>query len=63
MKTNKCACCSGDGATYVDRYHRLSPLFGKCYGDPVKAKATASEPNDPSSWWSRSDLKKWEKTS
>jgi hypothetical protein len=35
----------------VDKYHRLTPLCGDCYAHPATAKATASNPNDPESWW------------
>jgi hypothetical protein len=41
------------GPAHVDRYHRFTPLCGDCYCDPVAAKATASNPNDPTSWWNR----------
>jgi hypothetical protein len=34
----------------VDQYHR-KPLCQKCYHDPTIARATASNPDDPSSWW------------
>jgi hypothetical protein len=39
------------GPMHVDKYHRFAPLCGDCYYDPVAAKATASNPDDPTSWW------------
>jgi hypothetical protein len=35
---------------HYDAYHR-KPLCQKCYCDPVIARATASNPDDPNSWW------------
>jgi hypothetical protein len=38
---------------HVDDYHRLTPLCGECYANPVAAKATASDPENPTSWWNQ----------
>ena len=47
-----CAFCKKpDSGMHVDNYHRETPLCEECYYDPVRAKATASNPDDPESWW------------
>jgi hypothetical protein len=51
-----CSFCGALGKNlHVDPYHHLTPLCGDCYADPKKAKATASNPDDPRSWWNRED--------
>lgn len=50
-KKSTCAFCGAHGILHVDKYHRLTPLCGDCYAHPATAKATASNPNDPESWW------------
>jgi hypothetical protein len=50
----RCAFCKKrDSDMHVDEYHRFTPLCEECYYDPVRAKATASNPDDPKSWWNR----------
>jgi hypothetical protein len=51
-----CFCGVRDKFLHVDKYHRLTPLCGDCYHDPKIAKATASDPDDPSSWWNRKEV-------
>jgi hypothetical protein len=61
-KRPRCAYCGlefgskgGGVIPHTDKYHRENALCGQCYQNPVAAKATASEPDDPESWWNRSD--------
>jgi hypothetical protein len=51
-----CAYCGvefgDDIVSHTDDYHRRTrTLCGRCYENPVAAKATASDPDDPDSWW------------
>jgi hypothetical protein len=49
---NACSFCGAQGKNlHVDDYHQQTPLCGDCYRDAKKAKATASNPDDPISWW------------
>jgi hypothetical protein len=52
-----CASCSrpftADRPACVDKYHRTNPICSECYKDPVRAKATADNPDDPLSWWNK----------
>jgi hypothetical protein len=53
---DKCHGCGCYGEVlHVDRYHRLTPLCSECYYDPAIAKRTASNPDDPSCWWNKSE--------
>jgi hypothetical protein len=51
-----CFCGARDKPLHVDDYHRLTPLCDDCYYDPEKAKATASDPDDPEAWWNRKEV-------
>jgi len=43
-----CAFCKKpDSGMHVDNYHRETPLCEECYYVPLRAKATASNPDDP----------------
>jgi hypothetical protein len=46
-------CGCGGKILHVDMYHRLTPLCTDCYYDPIIAKRTASNPDDPESWWNK----------
>ena len=48
--------CEFHGPRHVDRYHRFWPLCTDCYYNPAIAKRTASNPDDPSSWWNRPEI-------
>jgi hypothetical protein len=53
-----CASCGvlfvvNDLTPHSDSYHADTMLCGECYADPVRAKATASNPDDPTSWWNK----------
>jgi hypothetical protein len=54
-KCHGCGCDLRYTVPPVDMYHRLTPLCSECYYDPAIAKRTASNPDDPSSWWNKSE--------
>ena len=53
----RCASCFGPAdPPHTDKYHRGDrALCGECYVDPQRARDTATDPDDPTSWWNRKE--------
>jgi hypothetical protein len=50
----KCTYCGNPtDRPCVDEYHRAAPLCPDCFHNPQIAKLTASNPDDPASWWNK----------